>query len=92
MAFLDFFWHLLNFAAPAAVVACVVTLLGGLLPQGRAPLAVLGRRWLVNAGAGALALAAALWLLGRDGKMLGYGALVLAVATAQWVQARAWRG
>lgn len=91
MGFLDFFWHLLNFAAPAAAVACVVTLVGLWLPQARAPLGVLGQRLLLNAGVGALALAAGLWWLGRDGKMLAYGGLVLAVASAHWMQARGWR-
>ena len=91
MGFFAAFWHLLNFAAPALGVAGVVTLAGLLLPEGRVALRVFGQRCLVNASAGALALAVALWLLGRDGKVLGYGALVLAVATAQWVQSRAWQ-
>jgi hypothetical protein len=41
--------------------------------------------------AGLAALAAGLWYFGRDGKMAAYAALVLAVASAQWLVARAWR-
>ena len=91
MGFLDFFWHLLNFAAPAAGLAFVVALVGQLWRPATPWLAGLVRRWAVNALVGALVLLAGLWGLGRDGKMLTYGALVLAVASAHWVQARGWR-
>jgi hypothetical protein len=37
------------------------------------------------------ASAAGLWYFGRDGKVATYAAVVLAVATAQWLAARAWR-
>ena len=74
----------LNFLAGAAALA------GGLvLPaSGRGPW------WLslgLNALAGAAVLAAGLWYFGRDGKMATYAALVLVVATVQWLSGRAWR-
>ncbi|GAB2538751.1 MULTISPECIES: hypothetical protein [unclassified Simplicispira] len=84
--------HLLNFVAPAAVLAVLL-----------AP----GSRWLMGKSAAALSwwaqaaivfavgcgvLAAGLWWLGRDGKLLTYAALVLACATCQWVLRRGWRG
>lgn len=84
--------HLLNFVAPAAVLAVLL-----------AP----GSRWLMGKSTAALSwwaqaaivfavgcgvLAAGLWWLGRDGKLLTYAALVLACATCQWVLRRGWRG
>lgn len=84
--------HLLNFVAPAAVLTVLL-----------AP----GSRWLMGKSAAALSwwaqaaivfavgcgvLAAGLWWLGRDGKLLTYTALVLACATCQWVLRRGWRG
>jgi hypothetical protein len=36
-------------------------------------------------------LASGLWWFGRDGKMATYTALVIAVATCQWLSGRAWR-
>ena len=84
--------HLLSFLAPAFVVALLVLLLGrwllpraGARPGWRASLAI-------NFVAGAAALAAGLWYFGRDGKMATYAAMVLAVATAEWLAARGWRG
>ena len=37
-------------------------------------------------------LLAGLWLLGRDGKVLTYAALVLATASCQWLLQRGWKG
>jgi hypothetical protein len=88
---LDFLTHLLSFAAPALAVAVLVTLLARLLlprnPQRPG--------WLVsfalNFAAGLVALGVGLWYFGRDGKMLTYAAMVLVVATCQWLSGRAWR-
>ena len=91
MGFLDLLHHLLGFAAPALVVALVVTLAAPLvLPRTKAGPGW-GARFAVNSAAGLVALAAGLWYFGRDGKMATYAALVLAVASAQWLLARAWR-
>ena len=48
-------------------------------------------RFAINSAAGLAALGAGLWFFGRDGKMATYAVLVIAVATAQWLTARAWR-
>ncbi|HYE39201.1 MAG TPA: hypothetical protein VEB23_04670 [Ramlibacter sp.] len=83
--------HLLSFAAPAFVVALLVGLAARLVvPAGSAG----GRRWvpfLVNFAVGLAILGAGLWYFGRDGKMMTYAALVVGVATSQWVMGRAWR-
>jgi predicted anti-sigma-YlaC factor YlaD len=83
--------HLLSFAAPAFAVALAVTLLArALLPRSDQRLG-----WSVNLAlnfvAGLLTLGAGLWFFGRDGKMATYAAMVLAVATCQWLSGRAWR-
>ena len=91
MGFWSLLNHLLNFAAPAAVV----TLL--LCPAARffwrkEPAAL---AWTAQAAivfvVGCAALLASLWWLGHDGRMAGYGALVLASASAQWLLLRGWR-
>ena len=85
--------HLLSFAAPALAVAVLVTLAARLVlppPRGAAR-----RRWWVPLGllflVGLGVLAAGLWVFGRDGKMASYAALVLVLATLQWVVGRGWR-
>jgi hypothetical protein len=87
-AFLE---HLLGFIAPALAVSLLVTL-GARLLLPRNPA---GMNWWVMAAinflAGVVALAAGLWYFGRDGKMATYVALVLTVATCQWLLGRAWR-
>jgi hypothetical protein len=83
--------HLLGFVAPAFAVALLVTL-GARLILPRNPA---GLGWwamaAINFLAGVAALGAGLWFFGRDGKMATYVALVLTVATCQWLIARAWR-
>jgi hypothetical protein len=87
----DLLDHLLSFAAPALAVALLVTLAAPLVLP-RAGLALSWwARFAINCAAGLAALAAGLWYFGRDGKMASYAAMVLAVATAQWLTARAWR-
>ncbi len=86
---LDFFWHFAGLLAPAAGVALLVSLAARVLSGGG------GGSWLtawtLDFLAGAAALLAGLWLFGRDGTMLAYGALVLATATSQWLLARSWK-
>ncbi len=87
----DAILHLLGFLAPVVFVAVATALVAPwILPRG-------GRRGrvtsaLVNLAAGTAASAGGLWFFGVDGKMASYAALVLAVASAQWLAGRAWRG
>ena len=91
MSPLAFVIHLLSFAAPAFVVAFLVTLAARwVLPAGAGP-----RGWVapffVNFFVGVAILGAGLWYYGRDGKMWTYAALLVGVATCQWLIGRAWR-
>lgn len=92
MSSVDFALHLLGFSAPALVVAVLVAGAGRLV----LPAAARGPGWLasvlLNFAAGFAVLAAGLWWFGRDGKMATYAALVLVVASTQWLAGRGWRG
>jgi hypothetical protein len=84
-----FFVHLMSFAAPALGLAVLVALAARLLLPARP------RWWVslaVNFVAGLAVLAGGLWFYGRDGKMATYAALVLVVASCQWLLGRGWRG
>jgi hypothetical protein len=87
---LDVFWHLLSFLAPAFAVALGTALAARVLRVDRS----VGRGWwapvAINFVAGVIVLAAGLWYYGRDGKMATYAALVLTVATTQWLAGRGW--
>ncbi len=76
--------HLFNFAAPALVLALLMPLLGRWVGAG----ATRPRRYMgqcaVHALLGLAVLGAGLWVGGRDGMMLTYGALVLVAGTVQW--------
>lgn len=91
MNLLDILLHLLNFVAPALALAVLLPLLSRLFTKRQALLLPWWGQMLLNFLVGVAALLATLWLLGRDGKMAGYAALVLAVATSQWVLVRGWR-
>jgi hypothetical protein len=88
----DLFFHLIGFAAPAVAVAVLVALGARVIIAGPAA----ARSWwlqsAINSIVGVLVLAAGLWHFGVDGKMVTYAALVVAVASCQWVTSRAWRG
>jgi hypothetical protein len=77
-------WHVLNFFAPALGVALISATLAKLL--WRRELKKTSWRRLASwaVAANAMALTAALLLLGRDGTMLGYGAMLLACSLALW--------
>jgi hypothetical protein len=87
----DILLHLLNFLAPALGVAALMPLFSRLLMRKRVCLLPWWGQMLLNFVVGSVVLLAALWWLGRDGKMSAYAALVLAVATSQWLLARGWR-
>lgn len=87
--------HLLNLVAPAALMALLLVgfsrLFSGFLrsKKGFAP-----AWWIqvaINFVVGVGVLAIGLVLLGRDGKMLTYVVLVLAIACSQWWQLGGWK-
>ncbi len=91
MQALDLLIHLLNFAAPAIGLAALMSLFFWIVNRNR-PKAV--KEWTlfaINLVVGVVALAGGLWFFGRDGTMATYGALVLGVATSQWLINKAWR-
>lgn len=91
MNLLDTLFHLLGFAAPALAVAVLVALAARLImPRGPVALAWWSQA-AVNFVAGVLVLVAGLWYFGVDGKMATYAALVVAVASCQWLGSRAWK-
>lgn len=91
MSLKDIIFHVLNFIAPALALALLMPLLSRIFVKKTVFLLPWWAQVLANAVVGVLALSASLWWLGRDGKMLGYALLVLAVATTEWVMVRGWR-
>jgi hypothetical protein len=88
---IDFLLHLLGLLAPAAGVALGVALAARLVLPRRSPPQAWWMPLAINFAAGSAVTVAGLWYFGRDGKMATYAALVVAVATAQWLSGRAWR-
>lgn len=83
--------HLPAFLAPALAVALLVALAARVVLP-RDPLATgWWKSVAINFVVGGVVLAAGLWWFGRDGKMATYAALVVAVASCQWVLGRGWR-
>lgn len=87
--------HILNFIAPAAVVALLLVLSGRFfsrflvskkpkVPSIWVNMAIV---FLVNL----VVLATGLVFFGHDGKMATYAAMVLAAAVCQWVLFKAWK-
>ncbi len=91
MGLFDIANHLLNFVAPAAVVALLVVLLSRFFQRNR-PLALgSAAQAAINFVVCVAVLTIGLWFFGRDAKMLTYIAMVLASATVQWLLLGAWR-
>ncbi len=89
MSPLDAFWHIGNFFLPAWFVAGLVAALAKLLWRGELKSCSWRRLWLRGGVGGSLGLLLALALLGHDGKMLGYGLMLLAIALPQaWLSLR----
>ncbi len=81
---LDLLNHLLNFAAPALLVAGLLAFLAPVFMRNKAPARTRSAQAAINFVVGLLALLVGLVFFGRDGKMASYAALVLAVASSQW--------
>jgi hypothetical protein len=87
--------HLLNFMAPAALVALLLVVSSRLFFgffRSKRPLA---QSWWAQAAiifvVNLFTLAAGLLLFGHDGKMATYAALVLSAALCQWLLLRGWK-
>ena len=85
--------HLLNLVAPAAALAALMVLFGWLarcfsaskVPMARSFIGQIAIIFIVNVGV----LVTGLVVLGHDGKMLTYAAMVLAAAVCQLLMLRA---
>ena len=80
--------HLLNLVAPAALIALLLTALSRLFAGFFKQKQTFAHDWwaqtAINFIVGSGVLIAGLTLLGRDGRMLTYVILVLAMALCQW--------
>ena len=85
MSPLDAIWHALNFCAPALGVAVLAASMAKLLWRHELAVVPWHRLAIWAALAGVAVLIGGLIAFGRDGKMLTYGALVVATALALWV-------
>jgi hypothetical protein len=87
--------HLLNFIAPAVVVALLLVLLSRVFSRFLVSKRPFTQSIWVQAAiifiVNVLVLAAGLVFFGNDGKMATYAAMVVAAATSQWVMGRGWR-
>jgi hypothetical protein len=90
---LDLALHGLNFIAPAWFLALALWLVARFGPRAWMASRTLsaGVHVVVLGLWGSAVLLGGLWWLGVDGKMATYGALVIAMATAQWLLSRGWR-
>lgn len=83
--------HLLNFVAPAFFLALGLAVCARLFKQNKSGSQSFIAQVAINLILGVAVLLLSLWLFSRDGKMLGYAALVCTSACCQWVLSRAWR-
>jgi hypothetical protein len=87
--------HLLNFAAPALALALLLPFLARFVVRFSNTKRAVSLGWLaqsaINFVAGLVVLTVGLWFFGRDGKMTTYAALVLVLASTQWVMESGWR-
>lgn len=84
MTFLALIGHIANFLAPALGLAVLLWGMPRLWPTSRRGRWTAGRELVALGGLGALVLLAGLVVLGRDGKMLTYAALVVAQGSLAW--------
>ena len=88
MSFITLVNALANFVAPALALALLVPLLSRFFAKKRPGAGVFITHAAINFVAGVLVLCLGLGYFGHDGKMATYAALVLAVATCQWLMQR----
>ncbi len=87
--------HLLNFVAPAAMVALLLVvatrLMPGFLGAKRSVVPSMRSQLAVTFLTGLVILVAGLLVFGRDGKLLTYAALAGGAALSQWLLLRGWK-
>lgn len=88
MGFLAAINHVFNFLAPALWLALLLPLFVRFVMRKRTAARTLPGQIALHFVVGSGVLLAGLVLFGRDGKMLTYLALVLALASTQWLLAR----
>ncbi len=91
MGFIDFLNHVLNFLAPAAWLAIVMTLAPRIFKINRVVKPSIRAMAAINFIVSLAALLLGLVFFGRDGKMATYSGMVLMCATSQWLMLRAWQ-
>ena len=88
---IDLLFHLMGFVLPALVLGLLLVFLARIFM----PKVPVAPTWwaqaAINSGVGVLVLLAGLVFFGRDGKMATYAALVVAMASSQWLLLRGWR-
>ena len=82
---LDAFWHITNLFAPAWIVATLLAVAAKLLWRRDLRTIAWQRLALWGAAGGSLAVAGALALTGHDGKMAGYGLMLVGISLPQWL-------
>ena len=80
--------HTINFLAPALWLAVLLPTLSRILMGKRAVARTMPNQIALHFVVGCIVLLVGLVLFGRDGKMLTYLALVLALASMQWLLSR----
>jgi len=87
--------HLLNFMAPAALLALLLVLLSRLFSGFFSSKRPIVHTWWLQVAiifvANMAFLTAGLLVFGHDGKMLTYAGLVLGAALCQWLMLRGWK-
>ncbi len=91
MSPLELLIHLLNFAAPAFGLALLMVAFALIFRRSSASSPGLIAQAAINFVVGLVALTVGLWAFGRDGMVATYAALVLCVASSQWVIDKSWR-
>jgi len=81
---LDAFWHITQLFAPAWSVAALLAGCAKLVWRRELKNTPWRRLALWGAAGGSLAVVAALVVTGHDGKMLGYGLMLLGISLPQW--------
>ena len=81
---LDAFWHVLNFFAPALGIGMLAPTLAKLFWRAELRAVAWLRLVAVALGAAALALIGGLLVLGQDGRIATYTAMIAAAAVSLW--------